>query len=55
MARLSGRASRVEVAGPLAPFVDVYEAELPTNTVSVERRAAHGHLRGNASARWCCS
>jgi integrase/recombinase XerD len=46
MARLSGRASRVEVAGPLAPFVDVYEAELsdrgyaPRTIVSHVRQVA---------------
>ena len=28
MARLSGRVSRVEVTGPLAPFVEAFEAEL---------------------------
>jgi hypothetical protein len=28
MARPTGRVSRVEVAGPLAPFADAYEAEL---------------------------
>jgi|HubBroStandDraft_1064217.scaffolds.fasta_scaffold667837_2 hypothetical protein len=43
MARPTGRVSRVEVAGPLAPFVDAYEAKL--NDCGYAPRTIVSHLR----------
>lgn len=43
MARPTGRVSRVEVAGPLAPFADAYEAKL--NDCGYAPRTIVSHLR----------
>ena len=59
MASPTGRVSRVVVAGPLAPFVDAYEAELrgrgytPRTTVNQVRQVeAAQQLAWRAGWQW---